>query len=165
MVAGFRVWLNGERFDVAYLLDVDTAHVERFETLSQAIGATAGHGERVLGGRLVGWFVSPHDHRARVVLGPRIIEPDDCAEARTRRLGRLASRLDLRLASGEHLACSKITSPWDWLLTLLDPGYGMMEAELEDLLGNVQQVLLDERRQEVLAQRLDADAGPWHLTN
>lgn len=64
-----KVWMTGEKFDVAYLLDLDDKNVRRYVQRGVDVGPTAGFMEKITGRRRVGWYVSPADWKLHVRLG------------------------------------------------------------------------------------------------
>jgi hypothetical protein len=93
-----KVWVTGEKFDVAYLLDLDNKNVRRYVQRGVDVGPTAGFMEKITGGRRVGWYVSPADCKLHVRLGDQDFGVQQVvASSLSRGPCGLSTRLDLTI--------------------------------------------------------------------
>lgn len=156
------VWLNGERFDVAYFLDLESDRVRRFVTKGSRIGPTAGRCRRVLGGHAA-LFVSPIDHTLRLWTGGATYPVDGTVTMRHRLLcGGFGSTLLLTTREGVHVRVDTLT-PARPFMRRFDPAYDALDESMDDFLADVADVASSAERRAWILSKKDPTAGPWHL--
>ncbi len=140
------VWLNGERFDVAYFLDLGSDRIRRFVTKSSRIGETGGRCRRVSEG-YVALFVSPDDRTLQLWTAGRIYPLDGSVSMRHQlRYLALGSTLVLENPEGAEVRIDTMT-PARAVLRSFDPGYDALDESVDDFLADVSDVASSPERQ------------------
>lgn len=158
-----QVWLKGDRFDVAYLLELETGRVSRFVTKGHEIGPTGGFGRRVSRGTFVGWFVDPRSETLKLHVGQRDFELGSrmLASAVVGPAG-LYSRLEILTDDGERIRLKQRTLARALLLRF-DPAYDELDESIDDFLAQVAHVVNSDEAQVRVLDALDPRSGPWNL--
>lgn len=158
-----QVWLTGERFDVAYLLDTRGGAIRRFEQRGVDVGRTAGFMERIVGGRRVGWYVSPADGGLHLRLGRRDLATGDVVGSTVSHgPARLWTKLDLTMEHGGTEALRKLT-PARAALRGVDPAYDELDEFADDFLAQMGELVASPEAQQRVLDTTDPRSGPWHL--
>jgi len=156
------VWLSGERFDVAYFLDLEANEIRRFVTKGLRIGETGGRCRRVLGGH-VALFVRPSDRTLQLWTAGTTYPVDGTLTMRHKlRLGGLGSTLVLVSPEGPEVRLDTLT-PARAILRRFDPGYDSLDESLDDFLADVADIAESPERQAWILSNKDPSAGPWRL--
>jgi hypothetical protein len=156
------VWLTGERFDVAYFLDLDSGQIQRFVTKGSRIGETAGICGRVSGG-FVAAYVTPTD-------GTLVLQIDNVAyplDGSVRAVhqngwGGLSSRLVIEPPDGPAVRVEQRT-PARAILRKVDPGYDSLDESMDDFLADIADLASSPERRAWIVRTKNPQAGPWHL--
>lgn len=156
------VWLNGERFDVAYLLTPGGRAVRRFDMKKVRVGNTGGMGQRV-GRKFVGVFVHPESKEVILRVGHREVTLDGSVNIHHEtKLGGVISQMVVRPSDGGEIVVSDLT-PARAILRKFDPGYDDLEESMDDFLADVADIAASEERRRWILQTTDPSSGPWHL--
>lgn len=157
------VWLHGERFDIAYLLEPGRWKVRRFIAHRKPVRPTAGFGQRVNRWGFVGWYVHPRtrDLQLRVAGRDFRFEHLSCARA-TVKFGGLATRLEILPTGGDRLVVDQRTIRRA-VLSRIDPAYDGLDEAMDDFLAEVARLINSNEVQQRVQRTLDPRDGPWEL--
>lgn len=156
------VWLNGERFDVVYFLDLEADRIQRFVMKGPPIGRTGGVCRRIRGGYLA-WFVSPVDRTLTLWMNGTTysLEGSLLVSHRVRWKG-IGSTLVIKTAGGVEARFDALT-PARAILHRLDPAYDALDESTDDLLADVADIASSQERRDWIIEVKDPTEGPWYL--
>ena len=157
-----RVWLNGERFDVAYLLETSTGKIERFVSPGLRVGVTAGVARRI-SSEYICVYVSPSSGGVFLGVRGRSYLLDGSLVARYARCwGGVASVLYLTPPGEQTFRLMQLTLGRAFSKRV-DPGYDSLDESMDDFLGDVADIVGSPRRRAWITEVKDPIAGPWNL--
>lgn len=156
-----RIWLNGDRWNQAYLYDTETGRHQLFRTRSD-VGATAGNGFRMSGG-FVATYVAADKHDIYLQVGVRRYPVDGSTQAEAQvGLGGLFTTLVIDRPGMERLTLRQRT-PARWLLRRADPSWDGIDELAEDSAAGIAGLFGSADARETYRRVKDPNAGPWDL--
>jgi hypothetical protein len=154
------VWVNGERYNVAYLFAPASGRVIRKAKLHRRVGRTAGMGQRCMG-RFVAVHVTPEAAGLWLHIGRHRFPLDGATVAsHTSQLGGTVSRLSVRRRGDRAITVRQLTLA-KAVLSRFDPAYDDLDASMDDFLADIADIVASEERQSRFLEVSDPRAGPW----
>lgn len=156
-----RIWLNGEKFNEAYLFDLATGKAQRFRTEGFA-GTTAGNGS-YMGKRFVATFVDADRQQVVLQIG-RVQYPLDGATRAVSsvKAGGLFSTVTVERDGLPTITLRQRTVARA-LLRIFDPAYDALDEMMDDAAASVAEGANSEAARASYLVVKDPAAGPWHL--
>lgn len=155
-----RVWLNGERFDVAYLLETTSGSVQRHVRKGQRTGQTAGMGQRI-GRHFVAVYVDPNSAELVLQIGHLRFPLDGSVLiGHVIRNAGLTSRLIVG-REGQSPLIVRQTTVARAILRRIDPTYDDLDESCDDFLADVADIAHSPERRRWILETKNPTAGPW----
>lgn len=155
-----QIWLNGDRWNVAYLYDTDSGRHQVFRAPSE-IGMTAGNASRMSGRLVATYLLDENDIYLQV--GDRRVPIDGTSRAEAEvAWGGLATNLVVVRPGLPNLALRQRT-PSRWLLRRADPTWDGLDELAEDSAAGIAALINSADARETYRRAKSPEAGPWHL--
>lgn len=156
-----RIWLNGDRWNRAYLFDPATGRHQAFRD-EKEIGRTAGNGSW-MSGRFVATYVGSPQGSIWVQVGQRRYPVDGSTwtRAKVSRVG-LWSRLTLGRPGSKTLRLRQVTI-YRAVMRWIDWGWDGLDELMADDAAGIHALVNSPDSQDSYLQNKDRAAGPWHL--
>lgn len=156
-----RIWLNGDRWNQAYIYDTENGRYQQFRTRSE-VGATAGNGSK-MSGRFVATYVAQDKHDIWLQVGDSRYPVDGTTHAEAHvRFGGLLTTLVVERPGMSRLTLQQRT-PSRWLLRRADPSWDGIDELAEDSASGIASLFNSAEARETYRRVKDPGAGPWHL--
>lgn len=158
-----RIWLNGDRYNEAYLFDIESGSYRRYETES-AVGVTAGNATR-LSGTVVATYVAADETGIWLQKGSTRYPVDGKTRAVAQTTwGGLITTLTVERDGLPRLNLKQRT-PARWLLRRVDPAWDGLDEFAEDSAAGIAVLLNSAEARESYRRVKVPDAGPWGLVD
>ncbi|GAA3520791.1 hypothetical protein GCM10022234_15720 [Aeromicrobium panaciterrae] len=164
MSVGPRVWVNGNRYNRVYLLDMATGSAKKFtlRRKTNEIDQTAGNGER-FGSAFVAVYVHPFDLSLVIQIGTSVYPVDGLTRVSTAQhlVGTYATltieRPGMRTRTIRQRTIARA------VLRVVDPTYDSLDESLDDFSADIVDVVCSPERQQLMLETKDPSAGPWDV--
>lgn len=156
-----QVWLNGTRYNEAYLYDTLTGNFRYFST-PQPVGMTAGNGGKI-GCRFVATYVATDGYQIIIQIGRHQYPVDDATSVQASIEWSGLSSILIIARHGLPTQRLRLWTIGRWASRRLNPTWDGLDEMMADRAAGIASLSSSVEAQETFRNVKSPSAGPWHI--